>query len=169
MKVDPMQMYGIVRYANRVRIKEENLAEHSYSTALYIFDIAKEFKIDDAIRNEAIAMAVIHDIGEIFTSDLPHDVKYENPELKVLCDKLEKKYINRCYSIRNLWYKLETNGDTVQKLIVKVADSMSVEAYAKRELDLGNSTKEMKQILKDARKRIRMYKATLRNKLKEEV
>lgn len=167
MKFDPMQMHGIIRYANRIRIKDEDLAQHSYSVAYYCFDIAAEFGIPDDIRNEAIAMSIIHDIGECFTSDLPHNVKYENPELKQLCDKLERKYVEQLPHIKNLWNKLENNGDTIQKLMVKLGDSLSVRAYADRELSLGNNTEVFKEISKNIDDRISMYRQKLKKKVDE--
>lgn len=148
---DPIQMQGIIRYSNRQRIKDEDLAQHSFSVAYYCFQICDELKIPEDIRNEAIAMAIIHDIGEVFTSDLPHDIKYANPELKELCDKLEAKYIDEISCIRDIWHKMEDNPDSVQKCIVKLADTMSVLAYCKRELDLGNNTEAMKTIYSDAK------------------
>ena len=166
MVFDPIQMHGIIRYANRNRIKDEDLAQHSYSVAYYIFIIADRFCIPDDIRNEAIAMAVIHDIGECFTSDLPHDVKYENPELKELCDKLERKYIDQLSECKDLWHKLEDNGETIQKVMVKLGDSMSVKSYVDREISLGNKTEEMKTIAIDAEKRISLYIDKLTNLLK---
>lgn len=165
---DPIQMHGIIRYANRVRIKNEDLAQHSFSVAYYMFKIAADFNICDSIRNEAIAMAIIHDIGECFTSDLPHDVKYENLELKDLCDKLERKYVDKLPECKDLWHKLEDNGDTIQKLMVKLGDSLSAQAYAKREISLGNNTDEMKEILNDTNKRVDKYVDLLHKKLQIE-
>lgn len=153
-KFDPIQMQGIIRYANRVRIKDEDLAQHSYSVAYYCFDIAKKYNIPDDIRNEAIAMAIIHDIGECFTSDLPHDVKYENPELKLLCDSLERKYVDKLPAIKDVWHKLEDNKNSIQSIMVKLGDSYSVRTYVKRELELGNKTNTMKQIRDEINQRI---------------
>lgn len=167
MKFDPMQMHGIIRYANRVRIKNEDLAQHSYSVAYYCFDIAVEYNIPDNIRNEAIAMAIIHDIGECFTSDLPHDVKYENPELKNLCDQLERKYVEQLPNIRNLWFDLEDNGETIQKRMVKLGDSLSVKAYVDRELALGNNTEEFKQISTEIDRRIKIDREKLKKVVDE--
>ena len=164
---DPIQMHGIIRYANRVRIKDEDLAQHSYSVAYYCFDIAEEFGIPDNIRNEAIAMAIIHDIGECFTSDLPHDVKYENPELKELCDKLERKYVDRLTSCRDLWYKLEDNKDSIQSIMVKLGDSMSAKSYVERELALGNKTSIMQEIYHDVENRIISCREKLIMKVRE--
>lgn len=164
MEFDPIQMQGIIRYANRNRIKNEDLAQHSFSVAYYCFDIAKKYNIPDNIRNEAIAMAIIHDIGECYTSDLPHDVKYENPELKQLCDKLEVKFIDKL-PVKNLWHKLEDNKNSIQYLMVKLADSLSVRAYVDRELTLGNKDSVMVEISQDIDARISLFS----KKLLEEV
>lgn len=164
---DPIQMHGIIRYANRVRIKDEDLAQHSYSVAYYCFDIAYDFDIPDDIRNEAIAMAIIHDIGECFTSDLPHDVKYENPELKELCNKLERKYVDKLPSCRDLWYELEDNPNSIPHLMVKLGDAMSAKAYAIRELELGNNTGVMREILWSVNERIAIYSDKLKVRMEE--
>ena len=163
---DPIQMHGIIRYANRVRIKDEDLAQHSYSVAYYCFDIAYDYDIPDKIRNEAIAMAIIHDIGECFTSDLPHDVKYENPELKDLCEKLERKYVDKLPSCRELWYKFQDN-DSIQSIMVKLGDSLSAKSYVERELALGNNTDVMKNIQKEIEARIPVFKDKLKNRMEQ--
>lgn len=154
---DPMRMHGIIRYANRNRIKNEDLAQHSYSVAYYCFEIAQRYHISDTTRNEAIAMAIIHDIGEVFTSDLPHDVKYENPELKELCDKLERKYVNEeLPAIKDLWNKLEDKEHpTLAGAMVKLGDSLSVNAYVDREIELGNTSPIVAEIKRDIQDRIR--------------
>lgn len=154
---DPMRMHGIIRYANRNRIKNEDLAQHSYSVAYYCFEIAEKYHINDTTRNEAIAMAIIHDIGEVFTSDLPHDVKYENPELKELCDKLERKYVNeQMLPIRDLWNKLEDKEHpTLSGAMVKLGDSLSVNAYVDREIELGNTSPIIAEIKRDIQDRIK--------------
>ena len=154
---DPMRMHGIIRYVNRNRIKDEDLAQHSYSVAYYCFQIAKEFNIPDSIRNEAIAMAIIHDIGEVFTSDLPHDVKYENPELKTLCDQLERRYITtELPEVSELWNKLEDKEHpTLSGAMVKLGDSLSVNAYVDREIELGNTSPIIAEIKRDIQDRIK--------------
>lgn len=167
MNFDPIQMHGIIRYANRLRIKDEDLAQHSFSVAYYMFDIAKKYGIPDNIRNEAIAMSIIHDIGECFTSDLPHDVKYENPELKELCDKLERKYVDRIDSIKDLWFKLEDNKDSIQSIMVKLGDSMSAMSYVERELKLGNKTETMSNIYYEIQNRILSLSDKMAEKARE--
>lgn len=162
---DPIQMEGLIRYANRVRIKDEDLAQHSYCVAYYCFQIALEYEIPDSIRNKAISMSIIHDIGECFTSDLPHDVKYENPELKELCDKLERKYVNKLPEISELWDELELNKMSIEYAMVKLADSMSVLAYSNRELQLGNTTKEMVEINQNAKDRIEQWSIELKRRI----
>lgn len=157
MKFDPMRMHGIIRYANRNRIKNEDLAQHSYSVAYYCFEIAEKYHITKETRNKAIAMAIIHDIGEVFTSDLPHDVKYENPELKQLCDKLERKYVHEQLpsAVAELWDELEDKEHpTLAGAIVKLGDSLSVNAYVDREIELGNTSSIICEIKQEIQERI---------------
>ena len=167
MNFDPIQMQGMIRYANRVRIKDEDLAQHSFGVAYYCFQICHQYGLPEDIMYKAVSMGVIHDIGECFTSDLPHDVKYENPELKTLCDQLERRYIFFIPEIKDLWCELEDNKDSIYYWIVKLADTKSVISYVKREIDLGNRTDEMKEIEKESMKRYEEYKKILDQKVGE--
>ena len=154
MKFDPMRMHGIIRYANRNRIKNEDLAQHSYSVAYYCFEIADKYHISTSTRNKAIAMAIIHDIGEVFTSDLPHDVK------------LERKYVHEQLpnSVAELWEELENKENpSLAGAIVKLGDSLSVNAYVDREIELGNTSPIICEIKTDIQKRIMEQEKVISN------
>ena len=163
---DPIQMHGIIRYANRVRIKDEDLAQHSFGVAYYCFQICHQYGLPEDIMYKAVSMGVIHDIGECFTSDLPHDVKYENPELKELCDKLERKYVHEQLpsSVADLWEELEDKENpSLAGAIVKLGDSLSVNAYVDREIELGNTSPIICEIKTDIQKRIMEQEKVISN------
>ena len=73
----PMIMTQQVRYNNRHRIHNEDLAQHSFMVAYNILKIGFNYNIDSSIVYKACAMAIVHDCPEMFTSDIPHDCKKE--------------------------------------------------------------------------------------------
>ena len=74
--ISPMIMTQQVRYNNRQRIHNEDLAQHSYMVAYNILKIGYNYpQIPKDIIYKAAAMAITHDTAEIFTSDIPHNCK----------------------------------------------------------------------------------------------
>ena len=61
-----------------------------------------------------------------------------------------------------LFYQLEDDQDSVESLIVKLADNLSCVQYANAELGLGNSG-YMKNVLKESKKRMRELEKKLSN------
>lgn len=84
--------------------------------------------------------------GEGFTNDIPHDCKYEHPELRKMLTNIENEYIaNFLPEVRDYYNKVENNiGLTA--LLVKLGDAISVLEYTNRELDLGNKSKDFQII-----------------------
>ena len=78
----PMIMSQQVRYNNRHRIHNEDLAQHSFMVAYNILKIGYNYNIEDKLVHKACAMAIVHDCPEMFTSDIPHDCKVKHPELR---------------------------------------------------------------------------------------
>ena len=82
--VTPLILSSQVRYNNRVRIKDEDLAQHSYFVAYNIIRIGYDYSIDKSIVQEAVCRAIVHDLDEQYCSDNPHDCKQTYPELREL-------------------------------------------------------------------------------------
>lgn len=142
------RLSDLKRYNNRCRIKSESLAEHMYYCSLillklkpYLLDItSKEF-------SDLIQYSLIHDIGELKTSDIPHDVKYENRQLKILIDDIEKKYIKQIGFI-DIFNKVESKLYLVD--IFKLCDCIQVLQYCNNEIELGNNTDDIYTIQEEA-------------------
>lgn len=143
----------IIRYSNRIKVKLENLAEHSYYVAYYVFLVGKDYNIDLPIIYEAVSMAVIHDFPESYTLDLAHDIKYKYKKIKDLLEEAEEAFLRlEKPELLDTYFNLKE--DTLQSLLVKIGDALSVLVYTNREKECGNNTKDMDIISNEIRVRL---------------
>ena len=56
-------------------IKDQSVAEHSYMVAMIVAEITHLAGYDDPIQSKAVALALIHDVTEGITGDVPSPVK----------------------------------------------------------------------------------------------
>ena len=98
-------------------------------------------------------MGLIHDIPELHLSDVTHDVKRNFP-------KLAKEVTNAEYIIMRdkypNWYesfKEFEDQNSVEALVVKMADNLSCVQYATAEMELGNKG-YMKDVAQSAGRRV---------------
>lgn len=60
--------------------RHESVAEHSWRITMMAYLVSDEFP--EADMNKVMKMCLIHDIGEVFTGDIPSFYKTENDEAK---------------------------------------------------------------------------------------
>jgi len=161
--VSPLILSSQIRYNNRIRIKNEDLAQHSYYVAYNIMSIGHDFGIKKEIIQEAVCRAIIHDLDEQFTSDIPHDCKMEFPELKKIVSEIGLDYIKKRADFATQYFVDYSIKDDLANILVDTGDALSVLQYANREILLGNHTKEMKTIYIDAKKRLKVLFKKLRD------
>lgn len=141
----PLILSDMKRYNNRIKIKDENIAEHSFFVAYNILKIGYDYKLSREVINEAVAMAIVHDYPEVFTSDIPHDCKQSRPELRDILLKVERDFIEKQMpELLDRYDKL--NEDSLTALLVELGDAISVLQYSNREISLGNNTEDMRII-----------------------
>lgn len=141
----PLALADMKRYNNRIKIKNESIAEHSFFVAYNILKIGYDYKIPAEIINEAVSIAIVHDYPEIFTSDIPHDCKQSSHELKEILSKIEIKFLtDQMPELLSRYEKFQT--ESLVSLLVDLGDAISVLQYSNREIELGNSTEDMKII-----------------------
>lgn len=113
-----------------------NIAEHSYEVSLYATKLARQLlkdgHIDGAKAHLIVEHAVLHDIPETMTGDIPYPVKSQYPQLKEILDKIEEDITFSELSIFPIHY------DTDVLFIVKLCDLLAVFREMSAELDLGN-------------------------------
>lgn len=142
----PLVLADMKRYNNRIKVKNESIAEHSFFVAYNILKIGYDYKLPAEVVNEAVAMAIAHDYPEAFTSDIPHDCKQSSPELKEILLKIELKFLEDQMPELADRYKKLSEENSLSALLVDLGDAISVLQYSNREIELGNNTEDMKII-----------------------
>ena len=123
----------MIRYNNAIHIHNENVAEHSFYVALFSLEICNYLGID---HRDAVKLALIHDVSESITSDIPHDVKCTMFNLEKLCEQFEEGFNKVQFGIDT-----ESKKYKADKAIVDLADVLSVMQYSQKEIEFGNVIK----------------------------
>lgn len=152
--VKPLILSSQIRYNNRIRIKDEDLAQHSYIVAYNVVKVGYDYDIKKEIVQEAVCRAIFHDLDEQFTSDIPHDCKQTNPDLKELVQNIGLKYIKKDAKFAEKYFVDYLEKTDLANLLVDIGDTMSVLQYSNREIQLGNSTEAMSVISNDSKFRL---------------
>lgn len=146
------------RYSNRLRVRDEDVAQHSFFTAVIVVGLHRYYEFD---LGKAILAAICHDITEVDLSDVSHAVKVANEDLKRCFEQAEFKAISKYpRSFREGFYTFLDEG-SAESMIAQYADVLQVIQYTEMEIKLGNSC--MKDIIQEARTR----SVDLRKELKQ--
>ena len=154
----------IIRYNNRCKLQNESVAEHTCFVSLFCLKILAKLKLDHETERKVLILAALHDAAESRTSDIPHDVKANYPEMQSILDKIEEDYY------REVWpdYQQEVyKPDDLCHNILKLADSYSVYQYCLNEKALGNESDVINEITNDSRFRIIHYTNVINQMIKE--
>ena len=152
-----MNLGEIVRYNNRPKIRKENVSEHSFYVATNVIKICSKFNICESLKLKALELAIVHDIPEAFLGDVPYITKRDNPQLAEILEKAELEELQRNmpeFYNAYLRYVQGAKNMSIPSTIVKLADTISVLQYSNNEIELGNTSKAMKEINDDAKNRV---------------
>lgn len=137
-KDELLEMYklkNIVRYNHRTRLKDENVAEHSFFTTIIALEVCKRLKVDELTVYLVTIKSLLHDLPETVLNDITYDVKLKLGLYPVL-KQYEDEYYDENYP--EFATIMKNDEPTLANLIFKYADAMSVLQYAYNELELGN-------------------------------
>ena len=149
------RLSNLKRFNYRIRIHEESVAEHSFYVALYSLAICEQLCLSNDVTFMVISKALIHDIYEIHTSDIPYPVKQEFPEIKQLLDSNEDSFLRNYFSeVFNRNDNFSTKDKELVECVVKMADILSCWQFSEIEVDFGNS-KYFREIEDDSRERLK--------------
>ena len=137
------RLTDLKRYNNQPRHKSESLAEHQYYCAIIIMLLRPILKINRNQYMSLLEYSLIHDIGELYTGDMPHNIKKDFPILKETLDIAEEKFLKQ-HGLFHIEQEVQHNA--MLKTIFKLADTIQVIQYCKNEFTLGNNSKEMEHI-----------------------
>lgn len=127
---------SLIRYQNCNRLVNESVAEHSYYVAIFVLKLREYY---DFNLEQALKMALIHDVPESKISDVPHNIKMANPKLMQALEEAENNVTKEMLSDEAATLLSNfNNGDTAEGLACQLADVLSVVLYANDEIKCGN-------------------------------
>ena len=154
----------IIRYNNRCRLQDESVAEHTCFVSLFCLKILAKLKLDHETERKVLILAALHDAAESRTSDIPHDVKANYPEMQRILDEVEEDYYEEVWG--NYKEEVYKPGDLCYN-ILKLADSYSVYQYCLNEKALGNVSDVIGEITHNSMIRIEKYTDAINQMIKE--
>lgn len=145
-------LLGRMRYITRWGLMRntfsENIAEHSYQTAVLAHALAlirrDVLKLPTPDPDRCAVAALYHDASEILTGDLPTPIKYYNPEIKTAYKQVERVAGERLLNmlppeLRGSYEHDVLEDDEALAPIVKGADKLSAHIKCLEEQKAGNT------------------------------
>lgn len=145
-------LLGRMRYITRWGLMRntfsENIAEHSYQTAVLAHALAlirrDVLKLPTPDPDRCAVAALYHDASEILTGDLPTPIKYYNPEIKTAYKQVERVAGERILNmlppeLRASYEHDVLEDDEALAPIVKGADKLSAHIKCLEEQKAGNT------------------------------
>ncbi len=134
----------VYRYSALPVLNRENVAEHSWWTAMIAVTIAVEIDRAD-LTGEVCLRGMVHDIEEIGTGDLVREAKYFDQEMRDNFRRVEEAFALGLFSklghtgefLRSVWRNAK--DDDLPGQIVSLADLFCVIAYVRWERSMGNT------------------------------
>jgi len=136
----------VYRFSSQPKLRQENVAEHSFYVTVYAVLIAERLKLKGSsyFIDEIYLMkkCLFHDLEEAFTGDVIKPVKHDNPELSGILEDYAFKKIEEIfdgYSKTIPRYLIQKdNARFLEDFILKTADLLSVVVSIIKELKFGN-------------------------------
>ena len=145
-------LLGRMRYITRWGLMRntfsENIAEHSYQTAVLAHALAlirrDVLKLPAPDPDRCAVAALYHDASEILTGDLPTPIKYYNPEIKTAYKQVERVAGERLLNMLPPELRASYEHDVLEDdealvPIVKGADKLSAHIKCLEEQKAGNT------------------------------
>lgn len=148
----------ITRYDTVPRVKDENVAEHSFLVSAMILKLHDDYDFD---LGRALQISTSHDILENETGDVGHIVKKYHPELYSALKKVEKIALAK-YPKAVIDGIIEYDENhTIESKIVHLADAIQCMQYSENEIRLG-SWYYFDEVKNNSLKRISLLREDLR-------
>lgn len=148
-----MDMSAVRRYNSGRKFlnRHENVAEHSTHVALNVIRLCGIFNLPDDVKYKAVTWGLLHDISEPVSADLPYEFKIQaSDEFSQAFEDFELEQVAKCYPYFAKDFKefTESGHETImsrpiERVLVDLADALTVRQYARLEMDIGNTTDEV--------------------------
>lgn len=144
----------IIRYNHRSRLQDESVAEHTCFVSLFCLKIMAQLNLTHEQERQVLILAALHDTCESRTSDIPHDVKANYPEMQKILDRIEHDYYEENWKT---YLEDVYKPDEIVYNILKLADAYSVYQWCINEKALGNSSDCIAEIHFESKARLKKY------------
>lgn len=148
-----LQISVVNRYSGIYLTRPDSVSDHTTQVGLIALMMANGLKKSGVSVDlgQLALKALVHDIDECITCDVPRNVKYYNDVIKSHLDEVSSssvKKISKQLEFEEL-YKLWENSkdDTLEGFIVKLADMLHVVKKLSEELELLNNMHMLKVLL----------------------
>ena len=149
----------IKRYSTFNTISNESVAEHSFNVAAILFHLHEKYSFD---LGESIQMAIVHDMPEMELNDVPRLIKEKYPLLREALKLCEDRVVEKLPKGVRMCIRSYEARDTVEADMVKFADVIQCEQFARTEVNLGN-TGYMQEVLEASSARAAQYELELQD------
>ena len=122
--------------------------QHSHQVAVigHALGVIRNTLYDGHVNPDRIAvLGAFHDMGEVFTGDMPTPIKYFNPDIRKAFSEIERRSEQRLFEMvpqelqeeyKNIFFPAKT--DTEHLRLVKAADTISAYLKCLEEVNVGN-------------------------------
>ena len=144
------KMLNFQRLAGTRKIRSYNLAEHSYFVGLMFQELAEELGIKISI--EALGTVFRHDFMEVFTTDLPWQVKHLSPKTEEAWSTIERAAYN--HTPCKYLYSDEQIKNTLteeQYILFKWCDILELLLFCLEEEKMGNQGSDLRAVINNCR------------------
>ncbi|GGO09519.1 YfbR-like 5'-deoxynucleotidase [Saccharibacillus kuerlensis] len=160
----------IIRCPGKFKFEQHSVAAHSWKVVQYAKTLADIEEQNGAVIDwkKLYEITSSHDYGEIFIGDIKTPVKHSSPELRQLIQQVEEGMIAH-FIEENIPEEFkptfrrqlrEGKDDSLEGLILEVADKMDQVYEAFAELQKGNTEKEFVVMYRNALVKIKRIKLT---------
>lgn len=144
------------RYSMKPVIHAESVATHSFFVSLAVLLMSKEYIFD---VDEALKIAICHDLAEMEISDVNHAVKKSHPDVAKALKDAEARVIGH-FPTQLQPYCLKYDEQTAEAWVVHLADAVQCMQYANNEIGMGNRG-YMEEVLVNSTIRVELLRVKL--------
>jgi 5'-deoxynucleotidase YfbR-like HD superfamily hydrolase len=143
----------LTRWQNLPTVGKETVAEHTCQVALIVLKLSAEYSFD---IGKALTIAVLHDVPEIWLTDIPFNVTKRFPQLKAAKESAEAQIVAE----KLPEYEALLSKPCPELCFVKLADASQVIQFATAELKVSEN-EYLRAVLQEAEHTVDGLKSTL--------
>lgn len=117
-------------------VRRETVAEHSYQVAMITMKLSDKYSFN---LSHALKLALLHDVSEIWLSDIPHNVAGRFPQIAAAKASAEAQIVTELLPEWQAEFDELAAEQSMEAKVVKLADSLQVLQFCESELALGDN------------------------------